>query len=182
MKRMTWLVLTAFACLSTPFAVPHASAQKADARSRLDQLDFPVGDFSCTGNLMATSKRPGHATTAHLRVEKALDGYWLAFHYDEERTAENTNPYRVVEYIGYDEGSKRFVSATVDNTGSGYSVGTSSGLVGNVMTVDQSVTADVGLAYRDTFTKSADGLSHTGTLQGKDKKWAKTDEETCRKS
>lgn len=182
MKHKTWFVLGTLACLSTYLAIPDASAQKDDATSRVDQLGVPVGDFSCTGNLMKTAKRPGYPTVAHLHVEKVLDGHWIVFHYDEEQTAENSKPYHVVQYIGYDEGSKRYVSTTIDNTGAGYTGGISTGLVGNVITVDENVPADDGTAYRDTFTKTADDLTHTGTLRGKDKKWVKTDEETCHKS
>ena len=38
------------------------------------------------------------------------------------------------------------------------------------------------LTVRDTFTKKgASQLTHTGEMQGADKQWAKSDEETCKK-
>jgi hypothetical protein len=177
MKSTTLVILTALGCAATPFTVAVA-AEKVDARHELDRLDVPLGDMTCTGQTMATDKRPGYPTRAHLHVEKDLDGYWVAFHYDEEKTAENANPYHVVQYIGFDEKSKRFGSATMDSSGAGPTLGTSPGWEGNTMTVEEQVP---GGAYRDAFSKTADGLAHTGTMQGKDKKWVKTDEETCRK-
>lgn len=179
MKRTMLIVLGTLTCLSMPFAVQRVSAN-ADGSS--NSLDFPVGDFRCTGNLMATAKQPGHATAAHLHIEKVLGGHWFAIHYEEEKTPANDQPYEVEQYIGSDSSGKRVVSATMDNTGSGYSVGSSPGWNGNVMTVDESDPTGKGVEYRDTFTRGADEIAHTGTLRDKNKQWVKTDEETCHRS
>jgi hypothetical protein len=172
------LVLAALACAAAPFAVTQASAKNADARAQLARLDLPLGDMACTGQTMATDKRPGYATRAHLRIEDDLEGYWIAIHYDEEKTAENAHPYHVVQYIGFDEKSKRFDSVTIDSSGAGATLGTSTGWEGGAMTVEEHVSDG---AYRDVFTRNADGVAHAGSLKAKDGKWIETDRETCRK-
>ena len=184
MKRSLLTLIGALACASASTMIPHASAQNADALSQLDPL-FPVGDYTaCTGNLMASAKQSGHATTGHARVEKVLGGKWIALRYDEDRSPANSQPYSVVQYIRYDATSKRFATVVLDNTTSGapYSTGISSGLNGNTMTFDESFAGDKEAKYRDTFTKDGDAFTHTGTMLDKDGKWVKTDEETCRKS
>jgi len=181
MKRTTLFIL-ALACVSAP-AVKQASAQKADAPSR-DQLDFPVGDWNCTGNLMAMGKKPGHATTARAHGERVLDGNWIVIHYDEEQTSANPQPYHVVQYFGYDRDKKKLVSVALDNGSSSYSTGESSGWKDNVLTIDETEGGSGKvLVFRDTFTRNDSGeLTHAGSMQDKDKKWVKTDEEICRKS
>jgi hypothetical protein len=184
MKHPMMALFGALACASAPVMIPLASAQDADPLSQLEPL-FPVGDYAaCSGNLMATAKRRGHATTGHARVEKALDGKWIAMHYDEERSASNPQPYSVVQYVRYDAAGKRFVTVVLDNTASGspYSTGVSSGPSGGTVTFDETLVGDKEAKYRDTFTKDGDAFTHTGTVLDKDRKWVKTDEETCRKS
>jgi len=181
MNRTTLFILT-LACVSAP-AIKQASAQKADAPSK-DQLDFPVGDWNCTGSVMAMGKKPGHATTARAHSEKVLDGNWIVIHYDEEQTSANTEPYHVVQYFGYDRDKKQLVSVTLDNGSSSYSTGDSAGWKGNTLTVDETEgSGGKVLVFRDTFTRNDSGeLTHAGTMLDKDKKWVKTDAETCRKS
>lgn len=178
MKRSTIIVLGALTFASS-FASHAALAADAPAPP-----DFPVGDWNCTGNLMPMGNKPGHATSGRARSEKTLDGAWIVVHYDEERTAANNEPYHVAQYFAYDGAKKRFVSVTLDNTGAGYGVGTSPGWKNNSLTIDESTPmAAKQMAYRDTFTRNDAGdLTHTGTMQDKDKKWVKTDEETCHKS
>jgi hypothetical protein len=184
MKRTTLVILTSLVCVSATVAVKHASAQKTDAPPPADQLDFPVGVWNCTGNLMAMGKKPGHATIGRAHSEKILDGNWFVIHYDEEQTSANTKPYHVVQYIGYDRGRKQFVSVALDNTGSSFSAGSSSGWKGNALTLDETdASSGKVVVFRDTFTRNDSGeLTHAGTMQDKDKKWTKTDEETCHKS
>ncbi|HVT31088.1 MAG TPA: DUF1579 family protein [Rhodanobacteraceae bacterium] len=184
MKRSMSVLLGALACASAPIMIPHATAENADALSQLDPL-FPTGDYTaCSGNLMASAKHPGHATTGRARVERVLGGQWITIRYDEDRTAANPQPYSVVQYIRYDAAGKRFATVVLDNTRSGapYSTGVSSGLNGSTMTFDETLAGDQESKYRDTFTKDGDTFTHTGTVLDKDKKWVKTDEETCRKS
>lgn len=181
MKRTTLFIL-ALACVSAP-AVKQASAQKADAPSK-DQLDFPLGDWNCTGSVMAMGKKPAHATTGRAHSEKVLDGNWIVIRYDEEQTSANTQPYHVIQYFGYDRDKKQLVSVTLDNGSSSYSTGSSSGWKGNAITIDETEgSSGKAVVFRDTFTRDdSGGLTHAGTMQGKDKKWVQTDAETCRKS
>ena len=126
--------------------------------------------------------KPGHATTAAGRIEKVLDGNWVVIHYDEAHTDANTHPYSVVQYIGYEDAGKRFVSVVFDVLeGSGYSRGVSAGWKGDSMTFDETTSGGKEVSNRDTFTANGDVFTHTGTMLGKDGKWVKTDEETCRK-
>jgi hypothetical protein len=181
MKRNLLMVLT-LASTMAPFALAHAAGAKSQASAELDRLPFPTGDLSCTGNLMALAGKPGHATTASARVEKVLGGNWIVIHYDEQPSSDNARPYSVVQYIGYEDTGKRFVATLVDNNeGSGYSTGVSTGWKDNAMTFDEMQAGGKEVVFRDTFTASGDVFTHTGTMLGKDRKWIKTDEETCRK-
>ena len=184
MKRTTLLILAGLVCASAPVAIKQALAQKTDAPPQADRLDFPIGDWNCAGNLMAMGKKPGHATTGHAHSEKILDGNWIAIHYDEVQTSANAQPYHVIQYIGYDRAKNQFVSVAVDNTGPNYSTGRSSGWKDDVLTLDETdSTGGKAVVFRDTFTRTgSEQLTHTGTMQDKDKKWVKTDEETCHKS
>lgn len=181
MKRTT-IIFSGLMFASLAVAADQAPTQKSAPAS--EGLDFPLGDWTCTGNLMAMDKEPGHATRAKVRSEKILDGNWIVIHYDEERTSENPQPYRVVQHIGYDKAKKQLVSVTLDNMSSGYTLGTTTGWKNDVLTVDEAQSPTSKLAaYRDVFTrKGSDALTHTGTLKGKDGTSTKTDEETCRKS
>jgi hypothetical protein len=174
----TILTLAATAAL---LAIGHASAaEKSQAVAKLGQLPFPVGEMTCTGNLMAMSGHPEHATTGKARVEKILGGNWLVIHYDEAQTDANPHPYSVVQYVGYEDAGKRFVSVVFDiNEGSGYASGVSAGWKGDAMTFDETMAGSKRATIRDTFTANGDVFTHTGTMLGKNAKWVKTDEETC---
>jgi hypothetical protein len=165
--------------------MPALHAQGANTPSPASQLEAFVGDGTCTGNMMAMSKNPGHATTAKYRGEKTLDGRWVVIRYEEDQTAANPKPFKIVQYFGYDATKKRFVSVIVDNnSGVGYSTSFSRGWNGDAIIFDESATMDGKQAsYRDTFTTGESGtVSHTGTMQDKNGKWVKTDEETCHKA
>lgn len=182
MKHTSLAIFAALVCTSTPFAMSQALAQQADASSPSTQLDRFVGSGTCTGNMMAMGKNPGHATTGKFQAEKTLDGHWVVIKYDEERTAVNSKPFSVVQYIGYDNAGKRYVSVLVDNSEAGYSTGTSAGWKGDSITFDESMDGKPA-SFRDIFTSGESGLaSHTGMERGKDGKWVKTDEETCHKA
>lgn len=179
MKRIKPAILAALVCASVSLAVPHVSAQTTGAPSRIDQFSSFLGDGTCTGNIMATGKRPGRATTAHLHGEKILDGNWIVIHYDEDQTAANPKPFHVVQYFGYDPMKKRYVAVNFDNGDPGYTIGTSAGWEGDTITFDET-SAMSGMTSRDSFTRSSPkAVTHTGTTQGKTKTWVKTDEETC---
>ncbi len=182
MTRSTLAIIVTLACASGSLTTTPASAQDAKAPAQLDQLGTFIGDGTCTGNVMAMGKRPGHATTARFHGEKVLDGDWIFVRYDEDKTAANPKPYKIAQNFGYDSVKKQFVAAAFDNAGSGLTTGTSAGWKGDTITFDETSVRD-GVKFRDTFTRSgAKGLTHFGTSQDKNGKWVKMDEETCHKS
>ncbi|HET7923793.1 MAG TPA: DUF1579 family protein [Rhodanobacteraceae bacterium] len=178
MKRMLSTILM---LASASFATGHA-AEKSDASAELARLPFPDGELACTGNLMPMGGKPGHATTGTAHVEKILGGNWIVIRYDEQASAENAKPYGVVQYVGYEDAGKRYVSTLVDNNeGSGYSTGVSPGWKDDAMTFDETLAGGKSVVFRDTFTANGDVFTHAGTMLDKNGKWVKTDEETCRK-
>lgn len=183
MKRTMLLTLIAMASAATPFAIDHAAAaQKSEAIAKLAALPFPIGELTCTGNMLGMEGHPGHATSASARIEKVLGGNWIVIHYDESKTDANPHPYGVVQYIGYEDAGKRFVSIVVDvGEGSGYATGVSAGWKGDAMTFDETTSDSKEVTNRDTFTASGDTFTHAGTMLDKNGKWVNTDAETCRK-
>ncbi len=182
MKRIKPALLAALVCTSASLAVQHVSAQTTGASSQIDQLSDFLGDGTCTGNVVAMGKTPAHATTGRVHGEKTLDGNWIVIHYDEDQTAANPKPYHVAQYLGYDPAKKQFVAVAFDNSGSGYSTGTSPGWKGDTITFDET-SAMGGVTFRDAFTRNGPkGLMHTGTMRDKNRKWVKTDEQPCHKA
>ena len=107
MKRTASLSLIALACATT-FAITQVEAQgEPEASASAGQLDKFVGSGTCTGNVMAMGKNPGHATTGKYTGEKVLDGNWVVIHYDEDQSAVNPKPFHVIQYFGYDTAKKR---------------------------------------------------------------------------
>ena len=175
-------------CLSpslfaTDAAKPAAAADAAPGiPAEQAQLDFFLGDWSCSGTTFASELGPEHATSGVVHAAKAVGGRWIHISYDEKKTAANANPYHVGVYMGYDAGKKQFVEGCVDNFG-GYCTQSGSGWNGDSLVFEGSANG-TGQAFtvRDTFTRKGAGqLTHTGEMQGADKQWAKTDEETCKK-
>ena len=128
---------------------------------------------------MAT-KSP-HTTSGKFHGEKMLGDHWLVIRYDENTTAPNSKPYHVVQYFGYDPKVGRFVDVVLDNSGSSYGAGTSSGWQGDVITFENmdATGGNHGL-FRDVFTRrGAKVVSHAGYWRDKHGKWIKADEEIC---
>lgn len=172
------ILYTAIACASSLLCLGTAGAQDT-LPSQLDQLSAFLGDGICTGNLLA-AKSP-HATSGKFHGEKLLGDHWLVVRYDEETTASNAKPYHVVQYFGYDRKAGRFVDVLLDNSGSSYGAGTSTGWQGDVMTFENTdATGSNHGLFRDVFMRR-DGkvVSHTGYWRDKHGKWVKTDEEIC---
>ncbi len=169
---------------SAPAAPEKPATPAAQARpSELAQLDFFQGTWSCTGKTFANPMGPEHPTTATVHGAKAVGDMWLHISYDENKTAANPTPYHVGVYMGYDSGGKKFVEGCVDNFG-GYCTQSSSGWTGDTMVFEG--TADgTGPTFnvRDTFVKKGvSELTHSGEMQGENKQWSKTDEESCHKA
>jgi hypothetical protein len=177
MKRTTLAMLTALVCASAPTS-EQAYAQNSDAAAQLDQFDFMVGDWNCTGTLFASGTRPAHATTARAHGEKTLDDQWVMVRYDEDKTSANPSPFHVHQYFRYDPAGKQFKTVGIDSAEASGFVGVSHGWSGNSMVFEES-TGGKTSESRDTFSKGTNELSHSGTALDKNKKWVKTDEETC---
>ena len=148
----------------------------------LAQVAFFEGTWNCTGKTFANPMGPEHATTATVHGAKAVGGMWMHITYDENKTAANPMPYHVGVYMGYDAAKKIFVENCVDTFGS-YCTQSGSGWSGDTMKFEG--TGNGGgkqFGTRDTFTKKGTSqVTHTGEMQGDDKQWIKTDEETCHK-
>jgi len=179
LKHALFGMITATAVLSPAFAdVPPPPSPPAE----LAQYDFFVGTWHCSGKAFATPMGPEHATTATVRAAKEVGGRWLRATYDEDKTAANPMPYHIGVFMGYDSAKKQFVQSCVDVFG-GYCTASGSGWNGDTM-IFEGTANGMGepAAARDTFTrKGANQMTHTGEMQGPDKKWIKTDEETCHK-
>jgi Protein of unknown function (DUF1579) len=176
--RTQAIVLLALSC-----ATRSASAQETSKPpAELSQLASFVGNWQCTGQMLARGSRPGHATVAVGHAAKAVDGRWIQFAYEERQTAGNRTPYRIAGYMGYDTGKKKFVQTTVDNSGY-YGPSFSDGWQGDTMTFEGTSGAADGksMAVRDHFVrKGRHAFVHFSEGQGPDGKWFKPDEETCK--
>lgn len=167
--------ITAFAC-ATAFTAIQAGAQQPSGST--DPLGKFVGSGSCTGQALGEDMKAFHATSGKLHAQKVLDGNWVEIRFDEDPRADNPKPFSVVQYIGYDKARKRYVSVLVDNSGSGYSTGTSTGWKGDSISFDESL-AGQAVGFRDIMTSSNGRFGHTGMLRDKHGKWIKADEEHC---
>lgn len=159
-------------------AAPAPMAMPAE----LAQLDFFVGNWQCSGKSFASPMGPEHATTASVHAAKAVGGRWVHLTYDENKTAANPMPFHAAVYMGYDGSQKKFVQYCLDVAG-GHCSMSSTGWNGDVMVFEGTSNGDAGESgARDTFTKKgANQVTHMGEMQGTDKQWMKTDEETCHK-
>lgn len=181
MKRINPTILASMICTSSALLAGIVAAQDKPAAGS-DPLARFVGSGTCTGNVLAMGKKPGHANAGKFRGEKTLDGHWVVVRYDEDQSAANPEPFHVAQYFSYDAAKQRFVTVSLYNSDSAYSTGTSAGWKGNSITFDES-TDGKPASFRDIFTTGENGLSsHTGMERGKDGKWVKTDEETCKGS
>lgn len=172
------ILYSAIACASSLLCLGTAGAQDT-LPSQLDQLSGFVGDGSCTGHLVAT-KSP-HRTSGKFHGEKMLGDHWIVVRYDEDTTASNSKPYHVIQYFGYDAKVGRFVDVVLDNSGSSYGAGSSSGWQGDVITFENmDATGNSHGLFRDVFTRHGTKVvSHAGYWRDTHGKWMKADEEIC---
>jgi hypothetical protein len=177
----------AFAADAPPEAAPPRPAPPppppVSGSPELASLDFFVGTWTCTGKAFANPMGPEHATTATVHAARSVGNAWLHINYDENKTKANATPFHVGVYMGYDAAAKKFVQGCVDSFG-GYCTQSSSGWDGDKLVFEGTAKgsgADMGV--RDTFVKKgANELTHAGEMQGADKKWAPTDEESCKRT
>ena len=183
MKRITLAVSLSLVCTAASSLIGQAIADDSKVLSPMDELGKFVGAGTCTGNVVAMGKSPGHATTGKYHGEKTLDGHWIVVHYDEDKTDVNPTPYHVQQYFSYDPEKKMFVAVAFDNMGPGYSPATGAGWKGDTFTLEYTASVDgKTVSMRDVFTHNAAETSHTGMMRDKNGEWVKTDKETCKSS
>jgi Protein of unknown function (DUF1579) len=170
----------AIACASSLLCVGTARSHDTPP-AQLDQLSGFLGDGLCTGRMLA-AKSP-HPTTGKFHGERMLGDLWIVVRYDQDATGADPRPYHVIQYLGYDRKAGRLVDVVLDNSGSSYATGTSSGWQGDVMTFENMDSTGGGKApFRDVFTRQGGKVvSHAGYWRDQRGQWVKGDEETCRR-
>lgn len=176
MNHTTLALLTVLACSATAADAVSASAQANEVQAQVDKLGFLTGDWACSGKVFAHGSVTAHPTTAQAHGAKVVDGHWILFRYDEDKTAENPRPFHIDQYLGYDSATRRFVSVALDTVG--YFSETTPDLSGDSITFDET---DAGkVVGHDTFARTnPDEISHTGRNLDKAGNWIKTDTEVC---
>ena len=185
MNTGTLTLVVTLVCAAASLAGGPARAREPKAPAPMDALKGFAGHGSCTGKVMPGDENPGHASTGGYHGEKVLDGHWIVFHYDEDRTAANPKPFHVVQDMSYDETTKRYVAVLFDNTESVYGSGSSAGWEGDTFTLDTVPSSNPGnIAFRDVFTRDKAGVvtRHQGMMRDASGKWVETDEESCKKT
>lgn len=160
-----------------------AFAETMAAPAELAQLDFFNGKWNCSGKAFASPMGPEHASVATVHAAKAVGDHWRYLTYDETKTAANPAPMHAGVYWGYDTAKKSFIQFCADNVG-GYCNQTSAGWNADTLVFEGIGNGDgKQFGSRDILVKKdANTFTHTGEMQGEDKKWTKTDEETCHRA
>ena len=170
MRKTLFLVL--------PLLILATTAAAMDPNPKLKELEPFARNYSCTGISFASPMAPEHATQAAVTGDWTLGGMWVRFSYIETKTTKNPMPVGVRGFFGYDPEIKKFVVGSVDNMG-GYSTGASDGWNGDTIVFEGPWhMGTMTTTARDTFTKTAKGLNHTGELM-MEGKWVKYGQETC---
>lgn len=179
MNHTTLAMLSALVCCSTLTPADAVPGQETDVLSQVDKFSFLVGDWNCTGKVLAHGRIAAHPTSAQAHGTRVVEGRWILFRYDEDKTAGNPRPFYIDQYFGYDTDTKRFVSVALDS--GGYFSETSPAWDGDSITFDETAAGKV--VGHDTFArKSQDQISHVGRDLNKEGQWVETDEEICRKT
>ena len=123
-----------------------------DPASQLNQLDYFVGTWTCTGQ----STDPNGVTSPSdgtLTVERAYADHWFSH---EWQPKDQSKPAGVV-YQGYDSGSKKFVQLGVSSCG-GYGGGGTSGWEQSNLTWAGEIATGTGhsFKFKETITKTSD--------------------------
>ncbi|GEM_PF-2028668 len=181
MKRTTSICLIALACAAA-LAVTQVNAQES-ATSPVDKLAGFVGDGVCSG-VMVAGKNAGSGTSGRFHAEKTLDGHWIEIRYEQDASATNPKPFKVVQYLGYDPASKQFTTVMLGNGDGVYSVGKSPGWEGDSLMFEEVEMAHGQAGHtREAFSTHGSGLSsYAAWSRDKSGKWIKADEEHCKSS
>jgi hypothetical protein len=149
--------------------------------AKLKELKFFEGHWGCQGAALAFMGMPEHKTSATFDGTWQLASFWLQASFKENKTAINPSPVEVRYFWGWDEETKKFTSAGVDNSGAHFAH-SSPGWDGDKITFEGELRiAGKAMKFHDVFTRvSASKLMHRGEVEI-DGKWTKLDEETCTK-
>lgn len=168
-----------FVCLVSLVSLAAFAQPAPMASSKLSELQYFVGNWSCTGTSFAMGPMPEHATKANVKAWWTLGNQWVQIDYNETKDVKNPNPVMAHVHLGYDPQLKQIISASLDNMG-GYSTGASDGWMNSMLVFDGPTHMNGMTAKsRETFTKkSATELVHSSSVE-MNGKWQKIDEETC---
>lgn len=175
-------------CLVALFALSLAAASVSSAQTmpkpspEMDKVKWMVGNWQCTGKMMASPMGPEHPTEATVAAEMTLDGAWLLAHYREKKTAQNAMPVSGDEYWTYDNAEKMWDRIAVDSMG-GFATGTAKGWEkGAIAWSSDGMMGGQKMKFRDTYNrKSFKEISYVGEIGSADGKWTKGAEGTCKK-
>ncbi len=177
MAARTFAACFALCLLSAPaFAQNAASAPKppAELAQLRELLQVGLGLVRCKGTVFASSFGPEHPTIIMMVARPDLDGFWLTQHSNELKTAENPNPAKFLQAVGYDTAKKKFIAIGQDNLGGHWLEWSDSVAPDKAVFVGTFTLNGNDINIRDTLTPGG----HMGEIQVGGV-WNKFDEETC---
>jgi len=150
--------------------------------AEMERVKWMVGTWQCTGKTMASSMGPEHATEAEVKSEMILDGMWLAHHYREKKTAQNSMPISADEVWTYDSAERMWDRLAIDNAG-GWATGTAKGWEkGKIVWMSDGMMGGQKMKFRDTFLeKNPREISYMGEIGTPDGKWSTVWDVACKK-
>jgi hypothetical protein len=168
---------------AAPAAPPSAAAPPAPKpAAELDTFKFFLGRWKCDGKAFAGPLSPTeHGVKATAEAKMEVDKFWQSFTYEEAKTKEHPG-LKAKGLWGYDQGSKRYVSATVGNHGE-WDTASAPGWEGDNLVWTGEISGPLGrIAFHHRFTKKGDReWVHFLELRTPDGKWVPSEEITCKK-
>lgn len=155
-------------------APPPPAKELADAMSAFE------GSWKCTGKALDSPMGKGHPMEATCTTKVDLGGYWYVARFDETKTKDSPMPYAMWSAVGFDPSKKLLTRADFDSFG-GVTHVTSKGWEGDKLVWEGKITGFETMGFRETVTKKAGALSSVLEFSGKDGKWFKGVEYTCKK-
>lgn len=144
----------------------------------LDQLKYFVGSWECTGMGYVPN---AHPTTARVKMDWDLNGFFINLRYEERKTDANPLPLTAVEHWGYSENQKKLVAGQIDSFGDFGTQATAGWEGDRLVWMGEMNRMGAKVPTRDTFVKKGENeVTHLGESQDKGV-WTKEDEESCRR-
>jgi hypothetical protein len=175
--------------LAAPPATPTAAAATPPPAPKpapeLDAMKIFLGKWKCSGKQLAGPFGPEHPITGTAEGTLVVDSFWQSFKYEEKKTKEHPG-LKVDGLWGFDQGSKRFVRATVGNRGD-WDTGSTTGWEGDKGAEKMVWTGELSgpmgrTPYHHTFVKQGDkAWTHSFEIRGSDGKWFVLSETTCKR-